>query len=408
MNRELLYAQIERGVAAIRLSRLDVIAFAAAFVAGLVVYVVVHVLLRAPQWIVSAMIVGVMVLYAGSVWFVPRLRVRTDQAGDNAYYLGLLFTLMSMSFALYEFGGAVAADVSPARERAGAQQIIGNFGIALASTIAGIFLRVFMHQMRVDPADVESTTRIELSEASTRVRASLDAVAQDLALFHEEIKQRTTDVVAGIIADGRRALDSLNQVVELTTNDMFGAVASAHKKVLEQTDELTRRLAETATEMLSAIERLRAVEPPPLTVLRRLDRVGKALEVVGDQTDRVVSSFEESARTSATTVAELARVPAVLEQVADDMRESHRETLEKIASTVDTVNSALASVGDRLERDRSILAQLEEQSRRSAQEAARAQEASIEVLVRLTELARGLTQVFRDREATDGRNERFR
>ena len=199
------------GAEATRLNRLDLIAFIAAFLAGLSLYIALHFVFHLHQAIVSAAIVGVMLTYSLVVARVPQLRVRLDQAGDNAYYLGLLFTLVSMASALIEFGAAVVSDSGQAPGRSGAQQIIANFGIALASTIAGIFLRVTLHQMRVDPADIERVTRIELSDASKRVRASLDMMTTDLGRFHDEVRQRSTDVVTALVQDAQQSVISINR-----------------------------------------------------------------------------------------------------------------------------------------------------------------------------------------------------
>src|SRR5438093_6811007 len=86
-------------------TRPELLAFAAAFVIGLVAYFGLR-SFRAPQWAVTGAVIAVMLAYAFVVTRIPRLRVRLDQAGDNAYYLGLLFTLVSMAVALSEFGSA--------------------------------------------------------------------------------------------------------------------------------------------------------------------------------------------------------------------------------------------------------------------------------------------------------------
>ena len=88
-----------------------------------------------------------MVLYALLVVCMPRLRVRMDQAGDNSYYLGLLFTLTSMAFALYDFRAMTQGGASSS----GVQQIVANFGIALSTTIVGILLRVVLHRCGLIP-----------------------------------------------------------------------------------------------------------------------------------------------------------------------------------------------------------------------------------------------------------------
>ena len=64
-------------------------------------------------------------------------------SGDNLYYMGFLFTLTSLAVSLYQFSTVGSAE-----------QIVQNFGIAIASTIAGITLRIMFNQMRRDPVEV--------------------------------------------------------------------------------------------------------------------------------------------------------------------------------------------------------------------------------------------------------------
>src|SRR5690242_19898973 len=107
--------------------------------------------------------VGVMVAYALLLGVARLFRLRDDQSGDNLYYMGFLFTLTSLAVTLYQFSGIGTAE-----------QIVQNFGIAIASTIAGITLRIFFNQMRRDPVEVEHTARLELADASRRVRRELE------------------------------------------------------------------------------------------------------------------------------------------------------------------------------------------------------------------------------------------
>src|SRR5258708_6900042 len=101
--------------------------------------------------------VGVMIGYALLLGVARLFRLRDDQSGDNLYYMGFLFTLTSLAVSLYQF-----SDVGSA------EQIVQNFGIAIATTIAGITLRIFFNQMRRDPAEVEHPSRLELAEASRK------------------------------------------------------------------------------------------------------------------------------------------------------------------------------------------------------------------------------------------------
>ncbi len=154
-------------------------------------------MLHLERWIVTIAIVAVMVTYALIVSRIMLIRVRMDQAGDNAYYLGLLFTLVSMAFALYDSG------IDQETGLIEIQQIIPNFGIALASTITGIFLRIYLHQMRIDPIDVEAMTRLELSDAAKKVKTTLTGITTNLAYFHQEVQQRSGDLVTPFTEDAK-------------------------------------------------------------------------------------------------------------------------------------------------------------------------------------------------------------
>jgi hypothetical protein len=331
---------------ALRETRGDLIAFVGAFGLGLILYIVLHVVLDVRQLWVTAAVLGVMAAYAFFAAKSSRFRVRLDQAGDNAYYLGLLFTLTSMAFALYEFGRATDL------EQSGVEQIIGNFGIALASTVAGIFLRVFLHQMRVDPADVENMTRIELSDASKRVRASLDTVYLDFGRFHSEVRQRTDDIVSRLLSDAAVAMTNVTSELAAATKTMLDATAASQQEILRRTAEMTAVLEQGALAATSAIEKLKDVAAPPPELSRQLHELSG---IVG-----------------------------------------------KLCADLDAANQKLAGsagrlerIGSVLERDRELFDSVTRSVRSSTEEAVLAQNAANEVLSRLSTMTRTLAETVR-------------
>lgn len=54
-------------------------------------------------------------------------KLRADQAGDNCYYLGLIYTLASLGFAIFTFDPANTATT-----------IVQGFGVALTTTVVGL------------------------------------------------------------------------------------------------------------------------------------------------------------------------------------------------------------------------------------------------------------------------------
>lgn len=132
---------------------------------------------------VTAAPVLIMIGYAVLLAARP-FRLRDDQSGDNLYYMGFLFTLTSLAVSLYQFSAAGSAE-----------QIVQNFGIAIASTIAGITLRIMFNQMRRDPVETEATSRLELAEASRRVKRELENSILEFGYFRRITQQSITDAL---------------------------------------------------------------------------------------------------------------------------------------------------------------------------------------------------------------------
>jgi methyl-accepting chemotaxis protein len=125
---------------------------------------------------------AIIVAYWAIVATVPILRIREDQLGDNCYYLGFLFTLASLAYALYQFGISGSTEGS-------VEQIVANFGLALGSTITGILLRVLINQARRDVLETEQDARMALAEAVVRLRTDIDDAVLALGSFCRSVQQ---------------------------------------------------------------------------------------------------------------------------------------------------------------------------------------------------------------------------
>lgn len=383
------------GLDALKTTRLDVFAFVAAFIAGITSYLLLRWAGEGQFWQTVAIVIC-LVGYAIVVAKVPRLRVRLDQAGDNAYYLGLLFTLASMAFALYDFGQKIE---SGADDKSTAV-ILSNFGIALASTIVGIFLRVVLHQMRVDPADVESMTRIELAEAATRVKGTLDSISVEMSRFHDDIRQRTTDVVTDLTTKVQAVLGEFADNVTTTMSTVLEKSGEAQASIAEKTVEVVARMQTTATAAEEAIDQLRRVEPPPLKLAQRLDKVSGSLEAVDGRVSGLADGFKKLGEEGAAAAAKLAEAVEEMRKLAAEDRKIHSESAERLAKAADEVTAALRTVGTSLQTDVELVKSLEEQNRRSAALVTSSHEAANEVLVALTASARAVTSAIKEQTDT--------
>lgn len=366
-------------------SRLDIYVFFVAFCGGLALYFALK-RFGVGQLGQTAAVVSTMLAYAFAVARVPRLRVRLDQAGDNAYYLGLLFTLVSMAVALYEFRASALGDAG-ATARSGAEQIIANFGVALGSTIAGIFLRVLLHQMRVDPGDVESMTRIELAEASKRVKAHLDEVSGNMALTHGQTVQRMNDVIVS-------AGETLTATLTAFTTEVGAAMVALVKRTAEAQNDIAGRASVTAAKLdavaehtRAAMESLAAVVPPP-ALAAQLASVADGLSALSAPLQAITASLEQATGRLGLTVARL-------EAAGRENREQQGAIALRLSEAAEQFGQALAAAGETLRQDKALLTELEGQAKASSEQTLRVHEAADKVLKTFTEVTRDLTALVR-------------
>lgn len=120
----------------------------------------------------------------------PDLRPKVDFAGDNFYYLGFLYTLISLAISLYQFNTEGATS-----------SIITNFGLALTSTILGLAGRILLNQPR-DEEEAEARAREDLARANRRLRAEMEYSIDEFQQFRVEAKLVFEQLDRGVAAAG--------------------------------------------------------------------------------------------------------------------------------------------------------------------------------------------------------------
>ena len=310
--------------------------------------------------------VVVMVGYALLLKF-RNLRVSDEQAADNFYYMGFLFTLTSLGMALYQFG-----------QGEGVEQIIRNFGIALATTITGIALRILWLQTRLDPVEIEHQTRLELADASRSLTAEMSNSAREFTQFRadslqmveegfervrvlaEEASERTRESLAGIVEAGREPLDEASRAFAERTD----AIAEVLKERITTQDNLFARGHEALTEMYDGMAQdVKEVRKHLKSLERMLSKVQTPEEIVRIEMDDVISG---------------------LRAAIDDAGEQSRVLKEKWADGSDALTSAAASV-DEIARRLSDPPEPRDTSNELMAEVRRTAEAVVERLDRLSD-----------------------
>jgi hypothetical protein len=289
--------------------------------------------------------------------FARYLRLRDDQAGDNLYYLGFLYTLTSLGISLWRFSALE-----------GAEGIVANFGIAVSSTILGVALRVFFSQMRQDPLEVERSARLELAEAARRVRQELDATVFEFSSFRRATQQSLLEGMAEVrnqielasttVVQALGELPDRSATPLMEASRQIGEILQGLSKALSagleesaatlgEGTSLLRSAATETTEVLRNFEgRLRAMQMPDGIIEIKLQPairgVTKALTDLSERLGAQVNQLQSAVSTIVTTIEKATTS-------SKSVSEAQNQHLERIATLLSFNEKALRQLYDQLE-----------------------------------------------------------
>lgn len=245
------------------------------------------------QFLVTAFPVTVMLIYAAYVWGSKRYQLRGDRAGDSLYYLGFLFTLVSLAYSLVLYS----------THKGTVEDIIGNLGIALATTIVGLTLRVLFTQMREDPVEVEEVARIELAEAAARLKASLLDMVHDVNTYRRATVQSISEATVEIAGTTNTALEQNVAAFNKSARDVLSKIDEAFTTFTENTKRLNTISGRTATAMEKLIQRVEGIDAPTdlitskveaafSTLVDRIEHIEAPPDMISAKLAPVLAEFE--------------------------------------------------------------------------------------------------------------------
>ncbi|WCQ99097.1 hypothetical protein [Paracoccus aestuarii] len=320
----------------------------------------------------------VLVAYALYTYNATSLRLDSETIGDNCYYLGFLFTLTSLAVTLYfviEAPSERRADMIP--------EIIAGFGVALSSTIFGVFLRVLMMQFKIDMDSRERHERQALNDASRRFRTELGMSLDQVKTFSVESLQqnverekRMREAFDTLLSDMQQELlksaqefgPALRESVRIQTEASLDLVTKAVKDSSAVAAEGIRKAVEemsaTATELtghnVEAAERIRksvstivaAAESLSTDVAHTSATLARAQEVVSDFTTRFEQEIESGSKTMAgalETAGKAIEGGAHIFTVATERSgEAIQTSADRIKQNLESSAAKLGEAGDRL------------------------------------------------------------
>lgn len=226
------------------------------------------------QYVVTAVPVAIMVGYAVIALTTERYRIREDKIGDNIYYLGFLYTLVSLAYALYAFN----------ERAAGAADIITNFGIAIFTTIIGLAGRVFFNQMREDVTEYERQARISLADAANDMKAQLGGISHEMDVFKRNLTQIAEEGVTSMAESAKSSMEANVLKFSEVSNNVMGNIQAAFSNFTDHSSKLNDIASKNVEALNALFERIERIEASPDLLASKLDPVMQRFQEVADET----------------------------------------------------------------------------------------------------------------------------
>ena len=273
-------------------------------------------------WIAALVAAGVVL--ALTLYYVFNKQNAPEEEGDNVYYLGLLFTLISLMLTLVDLFGLDAQGVPNAEN---ISELLKNFGIALTSTVAGIAGRVMVQNLQ----RTGSTERSDFSEDTVlETLPPASASARDLERFNRYLLGR----IARDLTQGANALARFHRIIRSHASDSEDYLRSHSESLRRESaafkDTLEQNADTFAQELRSQAE-------------RTLDTLASS---VGTTAQQIEAMLEQVRSANASYLAE---VRETTRSFHDDIRSASRESLDALGQNFEAATKHSEDLPDRLQ-----------------------------------------------------------
>ena len=260
--------------------------------------------------------VGIMLYYAYTINKDTSESLSIEQKADSVYYMGFILTLVAMTASL------VALDTN---EEFRFNVIVINFGLALATTILGLTIRIIWLQLSSqDLADAESILKErilkrsqDLQDQTEKVVGSMTALSNQLSKVSEPLKNnfdrltQTMEINEGAINKLRhldQSADSAAQSLRLIANlaERMAVSTSELKRsvdndTLDKIDSLKLsagearpKIEELDSEISTSINSIRESLDSLQDSIRRTDEMIAHSQANQEKNDSILKKFSSS------------------------------------------------------------------------------------------------------------------
>ena len=322
--------RISRQIVDMQNSKTDTYFFFFLLIAGILLVFVLREL-DAPALPIVLVPVASIGLYVALVLLSGAHQRRPDRSADNCYYMGFIFTLASLSYALYKFGTKAAIT----------ETLINDFGVAIASTIAGMIARLWLNQLRSDPTEIANEAQQNLNETARELRGELIKSMQELQHYRtalhqmfkestdrtmEEFNQHLTQSISHFEEFAKRALGHIDDVY------------ATHEKNAEDLSQITSKTVQALERMM---EQIQSIKAPSDTVIRQFilpatEQIQTAATAMAAASTAIEEHTASETSRTAKLVALTERTTQLIELLDQRLEQSSQigERLNQLTSTI--------------------------------------------------------------------------
>lgn len=311
------------------------------------------------------------------------------RGGDDLYYLGLLFTLVSLIYTLltlFVFGSGAEAVDRPV------EGLVGGFGIALISTVAGILGRILLQEELAEPGSRAGAAGQPLKAVESKIleaagnihralrgqESQMNGAAHEMQQLRRHLREAsdafihftrvTSSHAEDVKSHAGHLLETFNQRMNAAAKQGLNVAATAWRDTAETMRKDSERLtAQTNERVAQAIERMeaasRTLEEQAATASQAVDRrldagaeeVAQTLRHLAEANGSLETLVQAVGRAQGhvTTLGDTASSAAVgLEAVLARELAAHKELAEGATASLARVRKAFEEMGTSMQAER--------------------------------------------------------
>lgn len=277
------------------------------------------------HWGMVLTVVALMGGFGIIIWLRWRTGQSTDTDAEAFYYLGFIYTLITLIVTFYPL---LTSQTPPS-----SQQVLGLFGLGLITTFVGLAGRiVFLQGAARDP--IEEGHR-RLGSAYLEAARQIEATTLQISRVGSELERVTRASHEAIETSIQTTAENVTHAIEGTSQNLTAMVNMAGQNAIQV---LTSTVDKVATALRDVEERLVALKLPPAKLAEQLKQRLEALIASGDTASESISTLATDAKSLSGELEKttLGLASAVLELSA--MKASTHDTAKALASVHEGIN----------------------------------------------------------------------